>query len=45
MCTFYMVDEAAKARIAAYQARFREATASPFGRGDEIGMLNLIDGG
>jgi kynurenine formamidase len=43
MCTFYMVDEAAKERIAAYQARFREATASPFGKDDEIGMLNLID--
>lgn len=43
MCTFYMVDEAAKARIAAYQAKFREATASPFGKDDQIGMLNLID--
>jgi kynurenine formamidase len=43
MCTFYTVDEAAKERIAAYQAKFREATASPFGKDDQIGMLNLID--
>lgn len=43
MCTFYMVDEAAKQRIAAYTARFREVTASPFGSDDQIGMLNLID--
>ena len=44
MCIACYVDEATKGRIAAYGARFHEATQSPFGQGDEIGMLNLIDG-
>ena len=43
MCTAYLVDEATKRKIAAYSAKFRETTASPFGADDEIGMLNLID--
>src|SRR5262245_36696731 len=43
MCTPYLVDEATKKKIAAYSAKFREITASPFGADDEIGMLNLID--
>jgi kynurenine formamidase len=30
-------------KIAAYNAEFRKVTASPFGSGDQIGMLNLID--
>ena len=42
MCTAYFVDEATKKKIAAYSAKFRQATASPFGADDEIGMLNLI---
>ncbi|MBI3967660.1 MAG: cyclase family protein [Chloroflexi bacterium] len=29
-------------RIAARRARFREASASPFGPADEVGMLNLV---
>lgn len=43
MCTPYLVDEATKQKIAAYSAKFREVTTSPFGSDDEIGMLNLID--
>lgn len=43
MCVACYVDEATKSKIAAYGARFHEATESPFGKGDEIGMLNLID--
>ena len=43
MCTVYFVDEATKQKIAAYNARFREVSASPFGADDQIGMLNLID--
>ena len=43
MCTPSYVDEAMKRKIAAYGAKFREVTASPFGSEDEIGMLNLID--
>jgi hypothetical protein len=43
MCTAYFVDEATKKKIAAYSAKFRQATLSPFGADDEIGMLNLID--
>lgn len=43
MCTPRIVDEAMKKKIAAYGARFREVTASPFGAEDEVGMLNLID--
>jgi hypothetical protein len=31
-----------KKNIAAHGATFREATKSPFGASDEIGMLNLI---
>ena len=43
MCTPTVVSEAQKKRIAAYAATFRQATTSPFGADDEIGMLNLID--
>jgi hypothetical protein len=43
MCTVYFVNEATKEQIAAYNARFREVSASPFGSDDQIGMLNLID--
>jgi kynurenine formamidase len=43
MCTPHFVNEAVKQKIAAYNATFREVTASPFGAADEIGMLNLID--
>ena len=44
MCAICAVDEAAKTRIIAQAAKFHEVTESPFGRDDEIGMLNLIDG-
>jgi len=43
MCTAHFVDEATKKKIAANAATFREATRSPFGSEDQIGMLNLID--
>jgi len=43
MCGPMLMDEATQAKVAAYSARFREASASPFGADDEIGMLNLID--
>ena len=42
MCTLCYVDDAMKKNIAAHGAIFREATKSPFGASDEIGMLNLI---
>ena len=42
MCTLCYVDDAMKKKIAAHGASFRNATASPFGASDEIGMLNLI---
>src|SRR2546426_5794137 len=42
MCGPQIVSDEDKTRIAAYQARFREVTHSPFGRDDQIGMLNLI---
>ena len=44
MCAICAVDEAAKSRIIAHAAKFHEVTQSPFGRDDEIGMLNLVDG-
>ena len=34
MCTMEFVDEATKKKIAAYSAKFRQATASPFGSRD-----------
>lgn len=43
MCTMEFVDEATKKKIAAYSAKFRQVSSSPFGSKDEIGMLNLID--
>jgi kynurenine formamidase len=43
MCTQCVIDEVTKQKIAAYNAKFREVTASPFGSEDQIGMLNLID--
>ena len=43
MCSECMVTAAMKSRIAAHAAAFRQATASPFGSDDEIGMLNLVD--
>ncbi len=45
MCTPYVVDEATKQKIAAWNAEFCKASSSPFGRDDQIGMLNLIDAG
>ena len=42
MCGPQIISEAERNRIAAYQARFQEVTQSPFGKDDEIGMLNLI---
>ncbi|MDQ0394382.1 cyclase family protein [Labrys monachus] len=43
MCVACYVDEAMKQKIIAYNAEFHEVTRSPYGRDDEIGMLNLID--
>jgi kynurenine formamidase len=43
MCVACYVDEDTRNRIAAYGANFHEATRSPFGKADEIGMLNLVD--
>ncbi|WP_131736036.1 cyclase family protein [Actinomadura roseirufa] len=43
MCVPTMIDEITKSKIAAFSARFREVTQSPFGKDDEIGMLNLMD--
>jgi kynurenine formamidase len=43
MCVACYVDEAMKEKIIAYSAAFHEATTSPYGPDDEIGMLNLID--
>lgn len=43
MCTNDVIDEVTRRRIAAHGATFRQATTSPFGAKDEIGMLNLID--
>jgi hypothetical protein len=40
MCTLCYVDDAMKKKIAAHRATFRNATESPFGSSDEIGMLN-----
>lgn len=42
MCTECVVSEIVKNRIIAHGAAFRQATKSPFGSDDEIGMLNLI---
>lgn len=42
MCTHATVDTATRDRIAAYHAKFREVSRSPFGAGDELGMLNLL---
>lgn len=42
MCGFTLVDEEGKTRIAALTASYREVSESPFGKDDEIGMLNLI---
>ena len=44
MCSDNFVTVAMKSRIAAHAAAFRNATQSPFGSDDEIGMLNLVDG-
>ena len=43
MCTQCVIDEVMKQKIATYNSKFREVTASPFGTEDQIGMLNLID--
>jgi kynurenine formamidase len=43
MCTPEIISEVERRRIAAFGASFRNATSSPFGAKDEIGMLNLID--
>ena len=44
MCVMCTVDEAMKSKIIAYNAEFHKVSKSPFGKDDEIGMLNLIDG-
>ena len=44
MCVACVIDEATKAKIIAYGAKFHEVTKSPYGSDDEIGMLRLIDG-
>ncbi len=43
MCTPYVVDEMTKKKIAAWSAERHKASTSPFGKDDQIGMLNLID--
>ncbi|MGB3481772.1 MAG: cyclase family protein [Mycobacterium sp.] len=43
MCLPSIISAADKDKIAAYAAKFREVSRSPFGADDEIGMLNLID--
>lgn len=45
MCTSHIIDEVTRRRIAAHGASFRQASSSPFGAKDEIGMLNLMDRG
>jgi kynurenine formamidase len=42
MCTPDIVDTAFKDKIAALDAKYRVVSSSPFGKDDEIGMLNLI---
>lgn len=42
MCGPGMIDDKTRSMIAAYAAKFRQVTQSPFGTEDEIGMLNLI---
>ncbi|MFI5411999.1 cyclase family protein [Kaistia sp. UC242_56] len=44
MCVACYVDAATKDKIIAYNAEFHKVTKSPFGKNDQIGMLNLIDG-
>ena len=44
MCVMCYVDEAMKSKIIAYNAEFHKVLKSPFGKDDEIGMLNLLDG-
>lgn len=43
MCGPTLMTADQKEKIAAYAAKFRQVTTSPFGSDDEIGMLNLID--
>jgi kynurenine formamidase len=43
MCGPVSVTADMKANIGAHASAFRQATASPFGHGDEIGMLNLMN--
>lgn len=43
MCMACYVDAATKDKIIAYNAAFHKVTRSPFGKDDQIGMLNLID--
>ncbi|RJQ76717.1 cyclase family protein [Amycolatopsis panacis] len=42
MCGPELITEATRHKIAAYAAEFRKVSRSPFGSGDEIGMLNLL---
>ena len=44
MCVVCYVDEVMRSKIIAYNAEFHKVSKSPFGKDDEIGMLNLIDG-
>src|SRR5216683_6687430 len=43
MCVVCYVDEAMRSKIIAYNAEFHKVSKSPYGKDDEIGMLNLID--
>src|SRR4051812_47233886 len=43
MCVVCAVDEATKNKIIARNAALHRVSTSPFGKDDEIGMLNLID--
>src|ERR1700686_2312953 len=42
MCGPVLLSEDQRKNIVAYHAKFNEASASPFGPADEIGMLNLM---
>ncbi|MGI8827655.1 MAG: cyclase family protein [Chloroflexota bacterium] len=43
MCGPALLNGDDRARIAAFNATFRQVSVSPFGEDDEIGMLNLMD--
>ena len=43
MCVVCAVDEATKNKIIARSAALHRVSTSPFGKDDEVGMLNLVD--